>query len=98
MTAIEDCVEEDCLKFGHGHEIKLRKKAKVNFRITYSEVLEPPSGKLYTVDAVVFFLQTFDTGSRDFKDYFQEAMIKRIPIVAHRGKTVDVSHIVNRLY
>ena len=85
MTGIEISTAEDCLKFGNGHEFKLRKKAKVNFRITYSEILKPPSGELYTVDAVVFFLQNFVTGSRDYKEYLQKAMAQRVPIVAHRG-------------
>ena len=85
MTGIELSTAEDCLRFGNGHEFKLRKKAKVNFRITYSEILKPPSGELYTVDAVVFFLQHFVTGNRDYKEYLQKAMAQRVPIVAHRG-------------
>ena len=33
MTDIKDSHDEDCFRFGHGHEIRLRKKAKVNFEI-----------------------------------------------------------------
>ena len=80
MTNIEETLDGG-LSFGNGHEIKLRKNAKVNFKITYSEVLKPPNGELYSVDSVVFFLQHF---KGDYKEYLQLAMSKRVPIIAHR--------------
>ena len=81
MTDIKDTGDEEGFSFGHGHEIRLRKKAKVNFRITYSEILKPPNGELYSVDAVVFFLQHF---KNDYKEYLSLALAQRVPIIAHR--------------
>ena len=49
MTDIKNNDLEDCFQFGHGHEMKIKKKSKVNFRITYSEILKPPNGELYTI-------------------------------------------------
>ena len=87
MDDVQEIAAEDCFRFGHGHEMKFRKKSKVNFRITYSEILKPPNGELYTIDAIVFFLKHF---KNDYKEYLQEAMAQRVPIVAHRGKSLKL--------
>ena len=94
MDDVQEIAAEDCFRFGHGHEMKFRKKSKVNFRITYSEILKPPSGELYTIDAIVFFLKHF---KNDYKEYLQEAMAQRVPIVAHRGKG-SFNDYVDRFY
>ena len=79
MTNINE-TDDGGFQFGHGHDIKIRKRAKVNFKITYSEVLKT-GGSLYTVESLVFFLQNF-TG--DYKEYLKSCLSARMPLVAHR--------------
>lgn len=79
MTNINE-TDDGGFQFGHGHDIKIRKRSKVNFKITYSDILKT-GGSLYTVEALVFFLQNF---SGDYKQYLKSCMSARMPLVAHR--------------
>ena len=79
MTNIYE-TDDGGFQFGHGHEIKIRRRSKVNFKITYGDILKT-GGSLYTVEALVFFLQNF---SGDYKQYLKSCMSARMPLVAHR--------------
>lgn len=84
MTNVDEVDDGQSIQFGHGHLIKFNKKTKVNFKITYSEVLNQQNGsEFYTFDAIFFFLYNLRYMS-DYKDYMAEALANRVPLVAHR--------------
>lgn len=67
--------------FKNGHQVRINKRSKVNFKITFSDLLKEPKGELYRMEEVVFFLKNFNG---DFKEYLQKCLDSRVPIIAHR--------------